>query len=189
MSPTFVIFLNEHWDEILLVGLCVTLVVFASIKTIEAASLRADLAESRQAMSDLSAEASRTAQALTEQLIKNQVAHARGQAEQEHAYAEERQRQAAARTADRRELDRLRNAIQTYAASGGATGGVDAAAGVGQDDRLVRLAGLLEEGVGLALEGRGVVERRDAEVKRLLDQIALDRSACSVTPQTDPPQP
>ena len=113
MPLTFITFIKEYWDEMLLVGLCFALIAFASIKTIEAASLRADLAEARQAMSELSAEASRTAQALTEQIVKNQAEHARGQAEKDHAYEEERKRQTIARAADRRELDRLRNAIQT----------------------------------------------------------------------------
>lgn len=143
------------------------------------ASLETRLAKSKQEISDLKSEADRVALELTQQIVKNQQAHARAQAEKEASYEQDLNRQLAARAADRRELDRLRVAIKAYANRGRTETGVDAPARVGEEDRLDRLAGLLEEGVELVVESRGVVERRDAEVKRLLDQIALDRTACT----------
>src|ERR1051326_3318635 len=45
-------------------------------------------------------------------------------------------------------------------------------------DKSEILAELLAEGIGISAEGRSIIERRDAEVARLLDQINLDRIAC-----------
>lgn len=166
--------LRKHWSIALLIVAGVLLLG----QRLYIASLDAQLAKSKQEMSDLKSEADRVALELTQQIVKNQQAHARAQSEKEAAYEEDLKRQAAARAADRRELDRLRVAIKAYAHGGRTETGVDAPAGISQEDRLDRLAGLLAEGVELVVESRGVVERRDAEVKRLLDQIALDRTAC-----------
>lgn len=171
--------LKDHWDEIALAVCIVGLIALSSVQAIEVASLKADLADAKAETSRLEADAERLARELSLERSKTQAAHARGQQEKENEYAQELKRQLVARAVDRRELDRLRGTIKTYAAGGGAPGGVDAAAGVSDQDRLDRLAELLDEGVELALEGRGVVEKRDAEVKRLLDQIALDRAACT----------
>lgn len=181
MNQVAIAFIKRYWDEMLLVTLVVSLIVLSAVKTIEVETVKTDLATARLDMRTMQLDAERTANELSIERTKAQTAHAAGQQEKEQEYAKERQRQIAARADDQRELGRLRNAIKTYAAGGGSTSGVDAPAGVSQEDRLDRLAALLDEGVGLALEGRGVVERRDAEVKRLLGQIAIDRQACSAT--------
>lgn len=84
------------------------------------------------------------------------------------------------RRADIAATVRLRDIIAAYAAPGRSGGAeTDAAAIQRAADRLNTLAGLLQEGVELVVEGRGIVERRDAEVARLIDQITIDRKACS----------
>lgn len=50
-------------------------------------------------------------------------------------------------------------------------------------DRLQTLGGLLAEGSELLAEGVAIIERRDAEVTLLVDQIRVDRAACSPTKQ------
>lgn len=176
---------KEYWDEALLVVVVAVVLGYAGVKTLQVSALRVDLAEAKQQASDLQARSERLAREVTDLKVKNLAAHAAGQQEKEKEYAQALQQQAAARAADRHELSRLRNTIHAYA-RGTASGGSATAAPVSDQDRLDRLADLLDEGVELAQEGRGVVERRDAEVKRLLDQIGLDRSVCEVRPQTDP---
>lgn len=176
---------KEYWDEALLVVAVAVVLGYAGVKTLQVAALRVDLAEAKQQAADLQVRSERLAREVTDLKVKNLSAHAAGQQEKEKEYAQALQQQAAARAADRHELSRLRNTIHTYA-RGAASGGSATAAPVSDQDRLDRLADLLDEGVELAQEGRGVVERRDAEVKRLLDQIGLDRSVCEVRPQTDP---
>ena len=176
---------KEYWDEALLVVVVAVVLGYAGVKTLQVAALRVALAEAKQQAADLQAEGERLARVVTDLKVKNLAAHAAGQQEKEKEYAEALQQQAAARAADRNELSRLRNTIHAYA-RGAAPGGSATAAPVSDQDRLDRLAGLLDEGVELAQEGRGVVERRDAEVTRLLGQIAVDRAVCEVRPQTDP---
>ena len=48
-------------------------------------------------------------------------------------------------------------------------------------DRLEHLGGLAGEGVAVVAEARSLLDQRDLEVKRLLDQIKIDRAACSPT--------
>ena len=47
------------------------------------------------------------------------------------------------------------------------------------EHRLQAVGSLLVEGAGLVAEGANLVERRDAEVALLVDQIRVDRAACS----------
>lgn len=181
MDYPLVIFLKRYWDEMLLIVLVISLIMLSAIKTIEVETTKTELATARLDMQTMRLDAERTAHELSIERIKAKSAHAAGQQQKEQEYAQERERQIAARAADQRELGRLRNAIKAYAAGGGAAGGTDATAGVSHEDRLDRLAALLDEGVELAIEGRGIVERRDAQVKRLRDQIELDRQACGTT--------
>lgn len=182
MNPATLLFIKDHAAEIALTAVVVGLLAFVGIKTIQCETLKADLADAQRQNSELISKHERVSRELATERANVQSAHAAGQLEKEQEYAQERQRQADARAADRRERDRLRDTIRTYAAGGRAAGAVDAAPAVDQADRLDRLAALLDEGVELALEGRGVVERRDAEVKRLLGQIGLDRAACEARP-------
>jgi hypothetical protein len=73
----------------------------------------------------------------------------------------------------------LRDALATFTAGGRRPGETDAAVIQRTADRLKIVSGLLAEGIDLVTEGRAVVERRDIEIGRLLEQIAVDRVACS----------
>jgi hypothetical protein len=83
--------------------------------------------------------------------------------------------------------DRLRGKLAAYAASSRRPGETDTAAIERYESRLGVVSSLLGESVDLLNEGRGIIGRRDIEVKNLLDQIAIDRLACqagaSVVPQ------
>ena len=122
---------------------------------------------------------------LVEFNAKLQSEHAAAQQESEDAFNKEKL------ALERRVRDGsataqwLRSQLAAYTARGGAGGETDAAACERAQHRLAQVGELLAEGVELLVEGRGIVERRDAEVKRLVDQITADRAA--LTPP--PPQP
>lgn len=119
------------------------------------------------------------ARLLVEHNAKLQREHAALQQDSEDAFTKEKQ------ALERRLRDststagRLRDQLAAYTARGGAGSETDPVACERARDRLEALGGLLASGIELVVEGRGIVERRDAEVKRLVDQITADRAAVS----------
>jgi len=113
-----------------------------------------------------------------EQIKRLLQQHALGQQITEEKHAEKIRGLEADKRAGAATAGRLRDAIAAYAASGGRVGETDAAAVERYAHRLGIVSGLLTESVDLVTESRDVVGQRDAEVRRLLDQIALDRAAC-----------
>lgn len=168
-------FLGKHWKIAVLVGA----LAFMGWQHTRIADLKTDLAEARQAASDERAVRALAASAHVSAMNKLQAKHATDQQSLENQYAKNIADLAARRAADLAENGRLRGTIATYTASDRRPGETDTAALERAEDRLAVVGQLLEQGVGLLIEGRGVVEGRDAEVKRLLDQVALDRQMCS----------
>lgn len=80
--------------------------------------------------------------------------------------------------ADAAALDRLRKQIAAFTARGGALGDPTAAPAERYADRLEAIGILYAESLDLLVEGRGIIERRDIEVKRLVDQLYADRALC-----------
>ena len=74
---------------------------------------------------------------------------------------------------------RLRNSLAEYAASYRKPGDTDTAALGRAADRLAIVSTLLAEGLELEAESREVIQRRDAEVARVLEQVKIDRAAVS----------
>jgi len=159
------------------------IVAVLGVQQYRIASLEADLAKAGQAASDERVAREQAAREHAEQMASLAARHAQSQQTLENTYAEKIAALEDRRRADARELAGLRGTIATYAASGRRPGETDAAALERATDRLNVLAGILAEGVELVVEGRGIVERRDAEVIRLLEQIKLDRRVCSPDPQ------
>lgn len=115
-----------------------------------------------------------------EELSKIQAAHAAVQQENENVWTQKRLALEARTRDDAAQLDRLRKRLSTYTARGGRTGAPDAAPAVDQADRLEGVGRLFDESLGLLVEGRRLLEQRDAEVERLLGQIEADRNACQM---------
>lgn len=113
-----------------------------------------------------------------EELSKIQAAHAAVQQENENVWTQKRLALEARTRDDAAQLDRLRKRLSAYTARGGRTGAPDAAPAVDQADRLEGVGRLFDESLELLVEGRQLIERRDAEVERLLGQIEADRNAC-----------
>lgn len=105
--------------------------------------------------------------------------HATDQQTKEDSYAKQLADLEKARLTDAAVAGGLRNTIKAYAAaSAQRPGEADATASQRARDQLSVVANLLGEGADLVVEGRGVIQRRDAEVGRLLQQIEIDRAAC-----------
>lgn len=71
----------------------------------------------------------------------------------------------------------LRVRLEAFTSGGRQPGETDAAACERAQYRLPIVGGLLAEGVELEAESRAIIQQRDAEVERLLEQIKIDRAA------------
>lgn len=71
----------------------------------------------------------------------------------------------------------LRLKLEAFARSTRQPGETDAVACQRAEYRLPLVADLLAEGIELEAESRAIIQRRDAEVERLLEQIKIDRAA------------
>lgn len=132
--------------------------------------VRREWAEDRSARQE-------SARKMIEFNAKLQSDHAAAQQESEHAFnqqklALERRLRDSTSTAGR-----LRDQLATFTARGGAWDQTDPVTCERAQHRLESVGGLLASSVELLVEGRGIVEKRDAEVRRLVDQITADRSA------------
>lgn len=110
---------------------------------------------------------------------KLQSQHATDQQLKEDDYAKKLATLASADRAHAADAQRLRNRLAAYASGDRLDGETDAAAGQRARDRLPLVGALLAEGVELEAESRAIIQRRDAEVERLLGQVLIDRAACS----------
>ena len=136
----------------------------------EVLSLRTTVAERDSAMQ-------KAAREYEAALGEKERQHAATQQEKEDAFNAEKQRLervAADRSAESR---RLRDQLAAATRRTPSHDPTDAVACQRDADRLEALGRLAGEGVELLEEGRSLLDRRDAEVKRLLDQITTDRAA------------
>lgn len=143
-------------------------------------------AETSQAKADLAAEKLSRAQ---ENTARSQAAldditrigdlertHASTQQETVHAYESKLKTLVARGAADADYRRRMSGQFAASAASDRQEARGDAAACERIADRSQVVAGLADEGVELLIEGRSIVEARDAEVGLLLDTIRNDRA-------------
>lgn len=169
----------KHWKAIAVFAVVGGALAFMGWQHTQIADLEADLAKAGQDASNERLARETAAREHIENIAALQAQHAANQQLLENQYAEKMADLAARRAADRAEADRLRGTIATFTARDRRPGETHTAALERAEDRLATLGRLLEESVGLVIEGRGIIERRDAEVKRLVEQINLDRQACS----------
>jgi hypothetical protein len=114
-----------------------------------------------------------------QEVLTLKATHAAAEKESEKRYETKLHALETARTADAADNQRLRRIIANYSAGGRQPGDSDAIAYQRAADRLKVIGALLEEGAGLLDEGLAVIGSRDAEIGRLLDQIQIDRAACT----------
>ncbi|WP_291554825.1 hypothetical protein [Comamonas sp. SCN 65-56] len=132
---------------------------------------------------DLQVSVERDRQARTAAALKavndntaKQETHATASQENANELLEELSRQRDAAVAGAARAERLRLDESRRAATYRAMSEAGAAACSALADRTTALDRQLAEGVGVVAELRGVVERRDAEVKALMGQIDADRA-------------
>lgn len=130
----------------------------------------------RTAAEKTRADAERVARENAEAIATLEQKHAQTQQEITNAYTRKIATLSANRAADAADIERLRNTIRTYAASGGTPGAGDTAAPGSVSHRLETLAGLLAEGAELVVEGARLVEQRDTEVGALKSVVENDRA-------------
>ena len=132
---------------------------------------------------DLQVSVERDRQARTTAALKavndnttKQETHATASQENANELLEELSRQRDAAVAAATRAERLRNDAERRSATYRAMSEAGAAACGDLADRTTALDRQLAEGVGVVAELRGVVERRDAEVKALMGQLTADRA-------------
>ena len=167
------------------------LVALLGVQQIRVAGAHADLATARTALAQAELERGKETLARTDLALEYgkkisalQIEHATNQQKTEEKYAAKIEGLEADRTAGVATAMRLRDRIAGYAARDRRPGETDAAAGQRFADRLETVSGLLAESVDLVVEGRDIIGRRDAEVGRLLEQIQIDRLACTAPADT-----
>lgn len=149
---------------------------FGTVTSFQLAHARTEHATLVADVARAAAQSERVAREDAERVARVQSQHAITQQEK----SDEQTKRDAARAARERALtadnQRLRDDILT-AARGGREGQVDAAT-CGRDDDLAHQLGAdLAEAVELQGEAEATIRKRDDEVKRLLEQITVDREA------------
>jgi hypothetical protein len=148
---------------------------------VRVANLKTDLATEGRARATESAKRTQLALDHTVAIGKLQSQHAADQQQKDDKYAQQLHNLQAAGAVARADAQRLRGKLATFTSGAVQTGETDATAGQRARDRLPLVGALLAEGVELEAESRGIIQRRDAEVGHLADQIRIDRAACSGT--------
>lgn len=155
------------------------LVGLLGVQEMRVNSLKVEVLTEKKRASDERVEREAAARAHVEALRTLENEHAVAQQLKDKDYAQKLAQLEAGRRDDRALIGSLRGTIAAYTALDHRPGETDAAALERTGHRLQTIGGLLDEGVELVIEGRRLVEQRDAEVARLLDQIRIDRAACS----------
>lgn len=147
---------------------------------------QARVANAKRETSEVRAEFDRIARERAEDLAKYRqekadlaAAHAAAQQETVDEY-QKKLRLANDRVNERSAMvGRLRAQLAEFASVRRESGETDSAVLQRAGDKLEALRGLLDEGIELVAEGAAHTERRDAEVALLVNQVRVDRAACS----------
>jgi hypothetical protein len=147
------------------------------LQEVRVASTKAELANTARMWALDRANRTDLVRKLVEHNAETSARHAVQQQEMEDAFTKEKLALERRARSDADTARGLRAQLAAYTSRGSAGDQADPASCQRARDRLEALGGLFAEGVELVVEGRGIVERRDAEVKRLVDQITADRAA------------
>lgn len=162
-----------HWVAI---GLLVLLAQQLHVRNL---GLQLDLADAGRQAAELTASRESAARAHETQLAKREQQHAADQQRKEENYAKDKDALGRQLVVEQRTAGRLRDQLAAATARDRSGDPTDAVACQRAFDRLEAVGGLAGEGVELLVEGRGLLRQRDLDVQRLLDQVTLDRQACS----------
>ena len=147
--------------------------------TAKVARLQSQIADLTRAKAEEVAERQRVAREHVEELAALAAQHAAQQQEKEDAYQADRQRLARDRAAAAADARGLREQLAASTARDRPGPAPDASTCERDQDRLERLGRLAGEGAELLVEAQGLLAERDAAVRRLADQVQIDRAAVS----------
>lgn len=153
------------------------LTVAVGIQSVRLSAAQRQTAEVRAEWAKETAQHEAAARKLIAFNAKLQADHAAAQQQLEENHAKKLAEIERRRRSDLATAGRMRDQIAAYTTRGADDPATDAATCERARDRLQSIGGLLAESVELLVEGRSLVEKRDAEVKRLADQITADRAA------------
>ena len=168
-------------------ALTAALVTTAGVQQVRISNVRAELAGEKEARTGERNQ--RLAAALNHKTKIGELerAHAASTNLKEKEYANRLDQLEIAQRDGAAVAGKLRNQIASYAARDRRPGETDAVAVERYAGRLEVVGGLLQEGIDLVVEGRDRLGRRDLEVNLLLDQIQIDRTACTALPTAATP--
>lgn len=157
----------------------VAVLALSGVQTVRLSSVKAEFAGEQLERANERALHEEVARETLQKHLAAQAEHARQTQELTDDFEKQISALRNARAADAATAGRLRDQIAEFAAGGRRAGDTDAVACQRAGDRLRTVGGLLGEGADLVIEGRQIIQRRDAEVNRLLRQIETDRAACA----------
>lgn len=162
------------------------LVATIGLQQLRIADAKVDLAAERQARAQETSDRNRAALRESERVAGLQLAHAANQQEIVDVYTRIIQTLETGRADDAAHAGRLSRQLADYAARDREAARSDPAACQRVADRSGSLAAVAAEGAGLLLEGRRLVEQRDAEVKLLKSVVSNDRALLAPTAAAGP---
>ena len=155
----------------------VALLIIPCPLALQIAKVEAELAEAK-----LSAATERTDREIAARLheanlAKREQTHATKQQEKEDDYSAEKLALEKRVAAERAASNSLRTQLASATARANAGSATDPVACERAFNRLEELGGLAGEGAGLLQEARELLRERDTDIRRLFDQLTIDREA------------
>lgn len=154
-------------------------VAAVGVQQVRISNLKSELAEEQKARSDENSVRMKAALDHKGQIKKLAEKHAEDQQRKEDHYAAQIKKLEADKRAGAVLAGQLRDKLAAVTASSVRPGETHAAAYERAAGRLELVGGLLAEGIDLVTESRAIIRQRDVEVASLLEQIRIDRAACS----------
>ena len=154
--------------------LALALAGLLALQSLRLANAQLELAKVEVSQSKQAQSQAQQALAATEKKASAVLGHGAAQQDNTHDYTQKLAALEAGRTADAVRIAGLQHGISAAATRNAQLAG-DAAACRDLADQHQRLAALAGEGAGVVGQLVGLVERRDAQVKTLKGQVAVDR--------------
>lgn len=170
MGMTAVISFVQRWT-------IVAAVVVAVLAVLKIAHLEAELAETNLNYVTEKAARESAARAHEAKLAKREQEHATAQQEKDDAYNQDKQTFEKRMASERVATDGLRKQLASATARANAGSATDPVACERAFYRHEELGELAGEGAGLLQEARELLQERDRDIKRLWDQLTIDRKA------------
>ena len=155
----------------------VALIAASLLACLKMAQLEAELAEAKLSAATERADREMAARTYETALTKREQTHATKQQEKEDDYSAEKLALEKRVAAERAASNSLRTQLASATARANAGSATDPVACERAFNRLEELGLLAGEGAGLLQEARELLRERDTDIRRLFDQLTIDREA------------